>query len=180
MRPARENIRYSDHIASGGKEVYRHACLLAARESSPSRPPSMYEQKRSRSWLKTKCLHRQEMVVGGWTEPGGSRTGFGALLLGYYENGDLVYAGRVGTGFNRGTLRRLGGMLRQLGQEDSPFRNPPSGADVRGVHWVRPELVVEVEFREWTRENILRQASFKGLREDKAAGEIVREEPGRG
>jgi bifunctional non-homologous end joining protein LigD len=180
MRPVRENIRYSDHIESGGQEVYRHACLLSAEGIVSKQAAAPYEQKRSRSWLKTKCLHRQEMVVGGWTEPGGLRPGFGALLVGYYEDGDLVYAGRVGTGFDRGDLRRLSDKLRRLGQDGSPFRNPPTGADVRGVHWVRPELVVEVAFREWTRENILRQAAFKGLREDKAAGEVVREVPGDG
>ncbi|HHO47498.1 MAG TPA: DNA ligase D, partial [Desulfobacteraceae bacterium] len=180
MRPVRENIRYSDHIESGGREVYRHACLLAAEGIVSKQAAAPYEQKRSRSWLKTKCLHRQEMVVGGWTEPGGSRPGFGALLLGYYEGDDLIYAGRVGTGFDRGDLRRLSDRVRQIGQDEPPFRNPPSGVEARGVHWVRPELVVEVAFREWTRENILRQAAFKGVREDKAAGEVVKEVPGSG
>ena len=180
MAPAGEIIRFSDHIRSGGEEVYRHACLLAAEGIVSKQAAGVYEQKRSRSWLKTKCLHRQELVIGGWTEPGGSRTGFGALLLGYYADGDLAYAGRVGTGFKQGTLRQLSSVLRQLEQRDPPFRNPPSGADARGVHWVKPELVAEVEFREWTRDNILRQASFKGLREDKSAGEIVREFPAGG
>lgn len=175
MRPVRENIRFSDHLESGGREVYRHACLLAAEGIVSKLAVAPYEQKRSRNWLKTKCLHRQEMVVGGWTEPGGSRPGFGALLLGYYEGDDLVYAGRVGTGFDRADLRRLNGRLLQLGQDEPPFRNPPSGTEAREVRWVRPELVVEVAFREWTRENILRQAAFKGVREDKAAGEVVKE-----
>ncbi|MHB8791075.1 MAG: DNA ligase D [Desulfobulbaceae bacterium] len=177
MLPAREIIRYSDHITSGGGEVYRQACLLAAEGIVSKQAAGGYEQKRSRNWLKTKCLHRQEMVIGGWTEPGGSRQGFGALLLGYYENKNLVYGGRVGTGFKQDTLRQLSTMLRKLEQHDPPFFNPPSGADGRGVHWVRPELVAEVEFREWTRENVLRQASFKGLRADKAPREIVRESP---
>jgi bifunctional non-homologous end joining protein LigD len=177
MMPAMEIIRYSDHIASGGNEVYRQACLLAAEGIVSKQAAAAYEQKTSRSWLKSKCRHRQEMVVGGWTEPGGSRTGFGALLLGYHDKGELVYGGRVGTGFKQGSLRQLGSMLRKLEQHAPPFRNPPSGAEARGVHWVKPELVAEVEFREWTRENLLRQASFKGLRADKSPREIVRESP---
>ena len=173
----RETIRFCDHIKSGGGKVYRNACLLSAEGIVSKLAGAGYEQKRSRNWLKTKCLLRQEMVIGGWTDPGGSRIGFGALLLGYYEDGDLIYAGKVGTGFNRKILRELSSMLDGRGRHDSPFRNPPSGADARGSHWVKPELVAEVEFREWTRENILRQASFKGLREDKSPGKIVREAP---
>ena len=180
MVPTPETLRYSDHIRSGGEEVYRQACLLAAEGIVSKQATGAYEQKRSRTWLKTKCRHRQEMVVGGWTEPGGARPGFGALLLGYYEHGELVYGGRVGTGFTGNTLRQLNSMVRQFEQRVPPFRNPPSGADARGVHWVKPKLIVEVEFREWTRENLLRQASFKGLREDKAPGEIVREAPAMG
>lgn len=180
MAPARELIRYSDHLKGGGEEVFRQACLLAAEGIVSKLAAGVYEQKRSRSWLKTKCRHRQEMVVGGWTEPGGSRPGFGALLLGYHDRGALVYGGRVGTGFQESALHRLSGMVRKLEQHTPPFRNPPSGADARGVHWMRPELVVEVEFREWTRENLLRQASFKGLRADKAPGEVVRESPAAG
>lgn len=175
MPPTREIIRFSDHIKGSGKEVYLQACRLGVEGTVSKDMSGIYEQKRSRSWLKTKCLQRQELVVGGWTEPSGSRTGFGALLLGYYDGDDLVYAGRVGTGFKTGTLRRLSTMLRKSERKDPFFRNPPSGADARGVHWVRPELIAEVEFREWTKENILRQASFKGLREDKSPKEIVRE-----
>ena len=181
MSPPRENIRFSDHIESLGSEVYRQACLLAAEGIVSKQAAGGDEQKRSRSWLKTKCLQRQEFVVGGWTEPGGSRPGFGALLLGYYANGELVYAGRVGTGFTENTLLQLTRMVRELEEAAPPFPHPPVGADVRGiVHWVRPELVAEVEFREWTRENILRQASFKGLRQDKSPREILRESPAHG
>jgi len=175
MSPARENIRFSDHIKGSGKEVYSQACRLGVEGIVSKDTAGVYEEKRSRSWLKTKCLKRQEMVIGGWTEPSGSRTGFGALLLGYYAGDDLVYAGRVGTGFKANTLRSLIGMLRKIEQKNTPFHEPPKGADVRGVHWVRPELVAEVKFREWTKENILRQASFMGLREDKSPREIVRE-----
>jgi len=177
MSPAQETVRFSDHIQGSGKTVYRHACRLAAEGIISKDATGGYEQKRTRGWLKIKCQQRQEFVVGGWTDPGGSRTGFGALLLGYYDNEGLVYAGRAGTGFSESALRRLAGQLRRIEQKDSPFRNPPSGADARGVHWAKPQLVAEVKFREWTRDNILRQASFKGLRKDKSPGEIVRETP---
>lgn len=177
MSPAGGSIRFSDQIRGSGEEVYRQACRLAAEGIVSKRAAGVYEQKRSRNWVKTKCLARQEFVVGGFTEPARSRTGFGALLLGYYHSGALIYAGRVGTGFSEASLRQLSGLLRAIEQDEPPFRHPPSGAEVRKVHWVKPELVAEVEFREWTRENILRQASFKGVREDKPAGEIVREFP---
>ena len=177
MSPPRENIRFSDHIESSGSEVYRQACGLAAEGIVSKQAAGIYEQKRSHRWLKTKCLQRQELLICGWTEPAGSRTGFGALLLGYFDNGELVYAGRVGTGFTASTLRQLTQRLREIEVNDPPFRHPPAGVDIRWAHWVRPELVAEVEFREWTRENVLRQASFKGLRQDKSPREIVREAP---
>lgn len=116
-------------------------------------------------------------MVAGWTDPAGSRSGFGALLLGYYQAGELIFAGRVGSGFTVRELHRLGARLHQLAQEHSPFPAPPAAEGRRGMHWVRPELVVEVEFREWTRERVLRQAAYLGLREDKVAGEIVKETP---
>ena len=177
MAPASTIIRFSDHIKSRGTEVYHQACLLAAEGIVSKQAAALYEQKRSRSWLKSKCRQRQELVIGGWTDPTGSRLGFGALLLGYYDAGELVFAGRVGTGFTASTLQQLTGRLREIEQDSPPFRPPPAGAEARGMHWVRPELVAEVEFREWTRENLLRQAAFKGLREDKDASEIVREAP---
>jgi bifunctional non-homologous end joining protein LigD len=178
MSPANGSIlRFSDHLRGSGEEVYRQACRLAAEGIVSKRAAGGYEQKRSRGWLKTKCMARQEFVVGGFTEPTRTRTGFGALLLGYYDHGELVYAGRVGTGFSEASLRQLTGRLRDLEQGDPPFRHPPSGAEGRKVRWVKPELVAEVEFREWTEGNILRQASFKGLREDKLPGEIGREFP---
>jgi bifunctional non-homologous end joining protein LigD len=170
-----ETIRFSDHVVGRGAEVFRQACSLAAEGIVSKLAAGTYEQKRSRIWLKTKCRSRQELVIGGWTEPGGARPGFGALLLGYYDRGELVYAGRVGSGFSERTLGQLSAMLHRIEADNPPFRQPPAGADARGVHWVRPELVAEVEFREWTRENILRQASFLALRQDKFPREIVRE-----
>ena len=115
------------------------------------------------------------MVIGGFTDPGGSRRGFGALLLGVYDGGKLLYSGRVGTGFDDATLAQLRRTLDALEQPKSPFENPPRGADARGVHWVRPKLVAEVEFTEWTADGTLRHPSFMGLRADKKATEVVRE-----
>jgi bifunctional non-homologous end joining protein LigD len=128
---------------------------------------------RGGSWLKIKNIQRQELVIGGWTEGKGSRAkGIGALHLGVNENGALRYAGRVGTGFDAAELGRLSGLLAPLAREDSPFAGaqPP-----RGAHFVEPRLVCEVEFTEWTRAGTLRHPSYKGLREDKAAAEVVRE-----
>jgi bifunctional non-homologous end joining protein LigD len=180
LPPTETTLRFSDHFRGGGAEVYRQACGLAAEGIVSKRAEAVYEQKRSRNWLKAKCRLRQEFVVGGWTDPAGSRSGFGALLLGYYQGGELIFAGRVGSGFTVGELQRLSGRLMQLAQAGSPFPASPAAEGHRVNHWVRPELVVEVEFREWTREGLLRQAAFLGLREDKAAGEIVREAPAAG
>src|SRR5262249_15943076 len=108
----------------------------------------------------------------------GSRHGFGALLLGVYEaDGRLAYAGKVGTGFNDALLTALSGKLRSLAQKDSPFYNPPTGAEGRRAHWVKPKLVAEVAFTEWSDDGALRHPSFQGLREDKKVKEVVRERP---
>jgi DNA ligase D-like protein (predicted ligase) len=141
--------------------------LIAKRADGP------YVPGRSKDWLKLKCAWEQEFVIGGWTEPAGSRTHFGALLVGYHEGGTLRYAGKVGTGYAYATLRTLGGTLRRLERPTSPF------ADVRpipkGTHWVRPELVAQIGFAEWTTDGRLRQPRFLGLRDDKAAADVVRE-----
>jgi bifunctional non-homologous end joining protein LigD len=176
--PANEGpIRYSDHIQGDGEEVLHQACAAHQEGIISKRADSLYQQFRSGSWLKTKCHQRQEFVLGGFTRPTGSRVGFGALLLGYYHDGDLVYAGRVGTGFSNDSLRELAKRLKSHERQTPPFANPPIGADARGVHWVQPTLVGEVEFTEWTDDGLLRHPSFKGLRTDKPAREIVREEP---
>ena len=134
-----------------------------------------YRSGRGRSWLKVKCEQRQEFVIGGFTEPAGSRQGFGALLVGFYEERKLRYAGKVGTGFSDSLLKKLHRMLRSLEQPKPPFVNPPSGYDAKGAHWVEPKLVAEIRFAEWTQEGILRQPSFQGLRTDKPATTIGRE-----
>ena len=169
---------YGDHIEGRGETVYDQACELGMEGIVSKRQDSRYEQRRSGNWLKVKCVKRQEFVIGGYSEPSGSRLGFGALLVGFYDDaGELIYAGRVGTGFNESSLRQMMSELKPLGTDRAPFQNPPKGREARGVHWVRPELVSEVEFTEWTKEGILRHPSFKGLRKDKDPREIHREVP---
>jgi DNA ligase D-like protein (predicted ligase) len=171
----REPVRYLEHRVGAGEKFYREACrsgwegLIAKRAAAP------YVPRRSPDWLKFKCVAQQELVIGGWTDPEGSRTGFGALLVGYYRNGALVYAGKVGTGYDEETLRSLSARLRRLTRSRSPFAagNPPA----TGAHWVEPRLVAEVGFAEWTRAGRLRHPRYLGLRLDKPAREVVRETP---
>ena len=134
---------------------------------------------RSQGWLKTKCISRQEFVIGGYTEPEGSREALGALLIGYYDSaGKLIFAGKVGTGFTQALLRQLQRKLVPLEMADPPFaERPPRQFVGPRVRWARPELVAEVAFIEWTHDGRLRHPSFQGLREDKRARDVVRETP---
>lgn len=141
------------------------------------RAGSPYVSRRSADWIKLKCRLRQEFVVVGYTRPQGSRSGFGALLLGVNDASGLVYAGRVGTGFDQKTLKQLHERMQELERDSSPLAKPLTSAQARGVHWIEPQLVAEVEFAEWTREQVVRQAAFIALRSDKPAREIVREQP---
>jgi DNA ligase D-like protein (predicted ligase) len=165
-------VRLTPHRNRDGEALYREACrkgwegLIAKRADSP------YVQGRSRDWLKFKCSAEQELVVGGFTAPRGTRTDLGALLLGYYEGDRLRYAGKVGTGFGREELARLAGLLAPLRRDDSPFADEVREKDVT---WVEPSLVAQVGFSEWTRDGRLRHPRYLGLREDKAAAEVVRE-----
>jgi ATP-dependent DNA ligase len=136
---------------------------------------SVYEQRRSRNWLKMKCVSEQELVIGGFTDPQGSREGLGALLVGYHENGELRYAGAVGTGFSQELLLSLHEKLVKLEQPKSPFTR--NGLPRKGVHWVRPKLVAQVGFAEWTPDGKLRHPRFLGLRTDKSPSDVVRERP---
>ncbi len=172
---AGEQIRYSDHILGEGEAAFQEACRRGLEGLIAKRIDAPYLSGRGRAWLKVKCERRQEFVIGGYTDPSGSRRWFGALLLGFYDGGLLRYAGRVGTGFSEESLRSLHAQLRPLEQTKTAFSNPPTGYEARGVHWVKPELVAEVRFSEWTSEGILRQPSFQGLRQDKAARDIRKE-----
>ncbi|HEY2705021.1 MAG TPA: non-homologous end-joining DNA ligase [Candidatus Dormibacteraeota bacterium] len=166
-------LRFTVHRDRDGERFVEEACRRGWEGLVAKRADSPYVAGRSRDWLKLKCSNRQEMVVGGFTDPRGSRVGFGALLLGHHDGGRLVYAGKVGTGYDTATLGELRSRLDALEQPQNPF----AGAAGRqaGVHWVRPELVAEVEFTEWTGDGRLRHPRFVGLRDDKPAAEVVRE-----
>jgi DNA ligase D-like protein (predicted ligase) len=165
-------IRWTAHRNRDGEAYFRHACehgwegLIAKRADAP------YTHGRSRDWLKFKCSAEQELVVGGWTAPRGSRTGLGALLLGYHDGDRLRYAGKVGTGFTQATLRDLTARLAPLRRDTSPFADE---VRMKDVTWVEPEVVAQIGFSEWTRDGRLRHPRFLGVREDKAASEVVRE-----
>ncbi|HYH46968.1 MAG TPA: DNA ligase D, partial [Thermoanaerobaculia bacterium] len=168
-------LRLSEHVEGRGDDFFRQACSFALEGVISKRGDQPYRPGRGKDWLKVKCLRRQEFVIAGYTDPEGSRTGFGALLLAVNEGDDLVLAGKVGTGFDDTTLRALHKRLKQLETDKPAVRNPPRGAEARRSHWVRPELVAEVAFTEWTSDGILRHPSFQGLREDKSPAEVVRE-----
>jgi bifunctional non-homologous end joining protein LigD len=170
----RDGVRLTPYRNAAGEALYAEACRKGWEGVIAKRADSPYAETRSRDWLKFKCERGQEMVVGGWTEPRGSRIELGALLLGAYDGDALRYAGKVGTGFDRATLRDLGERLRRLERPDAPFADADAIRE-RGVHWAQPELVAQVAFTEWTRDGRLRHPRFLGLREDKAAREVVRE-----
>ncbi len=171
-------LRYSDHVVGHGEPFYRQACEYGLEGVVTKRADLPYRGGRSRDWLKVKCLQRQEFVIVGYTEPRGSRCHFGALLLGVHDaQGQLRYAGRVGTGFDQHTLSRLGRRLAALRSDAPALRNEALPAEAqRGVRWVRPALVAEVAFSDWTREGVLRHPSYQGLREDKPSADVVREQ----
>ena len=172
-REASGMVRYSDHQQGRGRDFYRNACgyeiegIISKRRDKPYRPG------RSTEWLKIKCLNTDEFVVVGFTDPSGQRFGFGALLLGYYDpDGKLRYAGRVGTGFDDKRLVELRQRLDALTRATAPVVLP-KGVSKKGVHWVEPRLVGQVQYGNWTADAIIRHASFQGLREDKSPEEVV-------
>jgi bifunctional non-homologous end joining protein LigD len=167
------SLRFTEHRETEGEAYYREACRKGWEGVIAKNGDSVYVSRRTRDWLKFKCSREQEFVIGGYTEPQGSRIGFGALLLGYYRGRKLIYAGKVGTGFDNDTLRRLSRKLAKLETSISPFED--DGLPRRGVHWLQPKLVAEVAFTEWTREDKLRHPRFLGLREDKRPEDVVRE-----
>jgi bifunctional non-homologous end joining protein LigD len=172
---ARARIRYSEHVVGRGPELFAEACRSGLEGIISKRRDATYKSGRTDSWLKTKCILRQEFVVGGFTEPEGAREGIGSLVIGHYEDDRLVFAGKVGTGFTVASARDLRRRLEEIEQKDSPFTPPPAGWLGRHAHWTKPLLVAEVVFTEWTEEGKIRHPSFQGLRADKKARDVRRE-----
>ncbi len=172
---AGDGVRLTAHRNEDGAAFFKEACRAGWEGLIAKRADSPYADRRSRDWLKFKCAHGQELVIGGYTAPKGTRIELGALLLGYFDgDGALRYAGKVGTGFDRPTLRDLGARLRERRRDAPPFADAAEIRE-RDTTWVEPELVAEVGFSEWTRDGRLRHPRFLGLRDDKAARDVVRE-----
>jgi bifunctional non-homologous end joining protein LigD len=180
-------IRYSASLGEDGEKLLKKAQKLGLEGLIGKRKESVYEPgRRSGAWIKLKLHHEQEFVIGGYTNPEGSRQHFGALLLGFYEKGKLKFCGKVGTGFHEKLLKSLNSQFRGIPQNECPFSNLPekrsgrfgagvTAAEMKRCHWVEPQLVGQIKFSEWTRDEKLRQPVFLGLREDKNASEVVRE-----
>lgn len=168
-------LRFTPHRNEAGEAYFHEACRKGWEGIIAKDATAAYVHSRSRKWLKFKCVAQQELVIGGYTDPKGSRIAFGALLLGYHDGDALRYAGKVGTGFDDETLERLGERLKDMERSEPPF----DGDDLPGddVHWVEPRLVAEIGFEEWTEGGRLRQPRFLGLRQDKPPEDVVREEP---
>jgi bifunctional non-homologous end joining protein LigD len=178
-RLLRNAIKFSDplrntpHRVADGMAAYRAACDRGDEGVIAKLADSEYDAGRSPDWLKFKCVRDQEFVIGGFTGPKGSRVGLGALLLGYYDGRDLVYAGKVGTGFDATSLRSLHQRLSGIEQDAPPFTR--GLVRENGARWVHPELVAQIGFTEWTRDGKLRHPRYQGLRTDKDPGDVVRE-----
>lgn len=168
-----EPLRFVSHVEEEGEAYYREACKRGWEGLIAKRASSRYARGRSKDWLKFKCSFEQEMVVAGFTDPDGARSHFGALLLGYYDGGELRYAGKVGTGFTQKTLADLHARMLPLERPESPFAGKPPVR--KGAHWLAPKLVAQIGFSEWTTDGKLRHPRFLGLRTDKKARDVVRE-----
>jgi bifunctional non-homologous end joining protein LigD len=166
-------LRYTPHRVEDGIAAYRAACRRGDEGVIAKLADSPYDGRRSPNWLKFKCVRDQEFVIGGYTAPKGSRIELGALLIGYHEGRDLVYAGKVGTGFDEATLRSLHKRMSAIEQDAPPFTR--GLVRETGARWVRPEMVAQIGFTEWTRDGKLRHPRYQGLRTDKDAGDVVRE-----
>ena len=174
--PFADTIRLSDHVVGQGPAFFAQAFHLGLEGIVSKQLDAPYCSGRSHHWLKVKCSQRQEFVVVGFSDPKGSRTGLGALLLATYTGDELVYRGRVGTGFSETCLRDLHRKLAPLRANRPPLAHTPSNAEVRDVHWVKPELVAEVSFSGFTQDGLIRHSTFLGLREDKVVSEVSLEQ----
>lgn len=168
----REPLRSTTHRKRDGEKYLDEMCAKGEEGVIAKLTSGGYEPGRSKLWLKFKCVLDQELVIAGFTDPQGGRVGIGALLIGYYDGDELRYAGKVGTGFNTKLLADLRAQLERLEVEPSPFADAPR---FKGVHWVKPKLVAQIGFMEWTRDGRLRHPRFLGLRRDKKPREVVRE-----
>ncbi len=169
-----DTVRFLEDRLGGGLKLFDEACKMGWEGLIAKRADGPYVHGRSRDWLKFKCVMSQEFVIGGYTGPHGKRIEFGALLLGYYRGGKLMYAGKVGTGFSEDTLRKLMKKFRPLERETSPFAEPVKEKE---VHWLEPKLVAQIGFEEWTDYGKLRQPRYEGLRDDKEPRDVIREVP---
>jgi len=170
-------LRYSDHMEGNGLDFFKQACKYGIEGIVSKLADSFYESTRSRSWVKVKCIKRQEFVIAGYTISDKGFPGFGALILGVYEKGKLRYAGRAGTGFSIKQRLDLRKKLDRLVRSSTPFAEKPKDPGLKSAVWVTPQLVGEVAFTEWTEDGSVRHPSFQGLREDKKAKDVVREDP---
>lgn len=168
-------VRYAEHLEGDGRAFFNQACRLGLEGIISKRASEPYRPGRHGDWLKTKCVLEQEFVVGGFTDPEGSRAGIGALLIGYYEGGSLVFSGKVGTGFSHKVAVDLRRKLEAIALKTCPFDPPPERPIAKAAHWVKPKLVCQVVFTEWTGDGKIRHPSFQGLRSDKKPAEVTRE-----
>ncbi|HEY3820422.1 MAG TPA: non-homologous end-joining DNA ligase [Polyangiaceae bacterium] len=173
--PSSTKVRISRHVVGRGLDLFRIARERGLEGIVAKRRDAPYVEARTRDWVKIKAQLEQECVIAGFTEPGGARTGFGSLLLGLYDHGQLTYCGNVGTGFDAKTLGSLSKRLAALETTVCPFAERPRGHP--RAHWVQPELVAQVRFTEWTRDGSMRHPAFLGLRDDKRPADCHRERP---
>ena len=169
----KDPVRFTAHRNENGQQYYKEACEKGWEGLIAKKADSAYVHSRSGNWLKFKCINQQEFVIGGYTEPQGQREGFGALLVGYYEDSILKYAGKVGTGYNDQLLKDLSDKMNRIERKSNPFDSDDINS--RGVHWVEPNLIGEIGFTEWTNDGKLRHPRFLGLRHDKKPKEVVKE-----
>jgi bifunctional non-homologous end joining protein LigD len=174
---SRGAVRYSEHLEGNGDAFFKHACEYGVEGIVSKLADSSYDSTRNRNWLKVKCNRQQEFVVAGYTPSSKGLPGFGSLVLGVYEKGKLIYAGRVGTGFTFKQRSELKKQLDKLSRKQSPLASVPKDPRLREAHWTEPKLIAEVAFIEWTSDGSIRHPSFQGLRDDKSPKGVVREVP---
>ena len=172
---SRGRIRYSEHVEGNGDTFFKRACEYGIEGIVSKLADSPYDSTRNRNWLKVKCNKQQEFVIAGYTPSSKGLPGFGSLILGVFESGKLVYAGRVGTGFSLKQRVELRKQLDKFSRETSPFASTPKDPGLREAQWTQPKLIAEVAFTEWTSAGSIRHPSFQGLREDKSPKDVVRE-----